>query len=868
MKYILLLGLSILLNSTGTRASGVHIPDANFKTFLLEDRQINTNGDGEISISEAQAVEVIVCENKNIADFTGIEAFTKLTTLICNNNPAKTLDLSKNTALTHLECLNLNLTSLDLSKNTALKKLHCHGNKLTSLDLSSNTLLKSLSCSKNQISRLDLSANGRLEELQCNKNLLTSLDVSKNLLLKKLRCGENKFTTVHLKANKNLKSFTCNKGKISTLDLSSNTKLKELNCSYNPLKVLDLSNLKSLKKVVCTNNQLNTIKLNSCTALTSIKCNKNKLTALDLSSCSALEYLYCENNQLAAIHTEQLPQLRTLACSHNKLKALDLSKSVSLSSLKCSYNELKLLDARPARVLKTLKCAQNNLEHLNIKSLPLKDFTAKRNDKLKCIETDNPKEDAHTWRYTIEEHMKFSEDCGYKWETNTQKTNTPTELSVTKGLIAHYPFDGSANDISSFKNNGQLDGSPSYTQNKDKQANGAIAFYHGSSKKSSLTVNDPKGFNENQLTVSFWYKSEKASADISGGVITQAYKSRYANLFQVSHLYNAHDQKKGLKKFVGIKLSMKDANGKLMSLRAETDNNWHHVAFTMKASGQVNLYLDGKLSDSRALTAAKLTAIPSTLMISYVPQSGDPNANTVGPIDDYRIYNRELSQQEVKMIYELSIESQASQEGNELNDADKGLNDLVPPPPPEEDENPDDRLSELVPLPPMDEDEPGVSFNPENNTFIRRYEGNNYKFQLPSKLKYQNHTSNEKNTVIAYELISKNDNYLGIWNTQLEYQYEYNFQKIEIASFIIEEGKAYGDGLIMVYYKDLPHNTQFIGLFDEKMTYIGQYEVSGATNVSLSFAGNNPTIEYTYKKKKWVLTLDRKAKKLKKNEKG
>ena len=91
----------------------------------------------------------------DIADVTGIEAFTALTLLYCENNQLTSLDVSNNTALTELLCFGNQLTSLDVS-NTALTYLNCQANQLTSLDVSTNTALTSLSCYNNQLECLNV----------------------------------------------------------------------------------------------------------------------------------------------------------------------------------------------------------------------------------------------------------------------------------------------------------------------------------------------------------------------------------------------------------------------------------------------------------------------------------------------------------------------------------------------------------------------------------------------------------------------------------------------------------------------------------------------------------------------------------------
>ena len=149
----------------------VNIPDANFKAYLVGNTAININGDGEIQISEAIGYSgKIECDSLSISDLTGIEAFSALTELECNNNKLTSLDLSNNTALTDLRCWNNKLTSLDLSKNTDLTDLWCYDNQLNNLNVSQNTDLTDLICSDNQLTSLDLSKNTALTDLDCNGN--------------------------------------------------------------------------------------------------------------------------------------------------------------------------------------------------------------------------------------------------------------------------------------------------------------------------------------------------------------------------------------------------------------------------------------------------------------------------------------------------------------------------------------------------------------------------------------------------------------------------------------------------------------------------------------------------------------------------
>ncbi len=87
--YFLLLFFTSIIH-----AQIVNIPDANFKDFLLHHSvyEVDTNHDEQIQLSEAQAITHMffhvynLYDIENVSDMTGIEAFTNLRVLDCNNN--------------------------------------------------------------------------------------------------------------------------------------------------------------------------------------------------------------------------------------------------------------------------------------------------------------------------------------------------------------------------------------------------------------------------------------------------------------------------------------------------------------------------------------------------------------------------------------------------------------------------------------------------------------------------------------------------------------------------------------------------------------------------------------------------------------
>jgi hypothetical protein len=200
----------------------VNIPDANFKTALLAIPGLDANSDGEISCIEAyNYTGEINVNSKNISDMTGIEAFTNITKLYCNNN---------------------NLTSLNISALTLLVDLDCGTNQLTALNVSNNTALVNLLCGSNLLSSLNVSALTSLNYLICRYNQLTSLNVLSNLSLIGLYCNNNLLTNLNVNGLTSLARITCEFNQLTNLDFSSNTALLALDCSNNLLTSLNLKN--------------------------------------------------------------------------------------------------------------------------------------------------------------------------------------------------------------------------------------------------------------------------------------------------------------------------------------------------------------------------------------------------------------------------------------------------------------------------------------------------------------------------------------------------------------------------------------------------------------------------------------------------
>ncbi|MEA5011075.1 MAG: S-layer homology domain-containing protein [Angelakisella sp.] len=150
-----------------------NFPDENFRNWLLDSANIGGVGaDGTLTGADIASIKELEVNGEGIVSLVGIEYFTALVVLSCENNRLTALDMSKNTALVELRCANNRLTALDVSKNTALEELSCENNRLTALDVSKNSGLINLYCMENRLTMLNVTDNTALELLWCYKNYI------------------------------------------------------------------------------------------------------------------------------------------------------------------------------------------------------------------------------------------------------------------------------------------------------------------------------------------------------------------------------------------------------------------------------------------------------------------------------------------------------------------------------------------------------------------------------------------------------------------------------------------------------------------------------------------------------------------------
>lgn len=423
------------------------IPDPNFKAYLVAN--YDQNSDNEISRFEIEKLKSLIVSSLGIASLEGIEHFTNLEGLACDNNSLTELDLSKNTQLTELTCDYNKISKLILPPNAEkmtwlscgdnkltgkldcsnwvnLTNLNCHTNNFTALDLTGCSELIGLSCGNNNLTSLNVQDCSNLTTLQCDGNKLSSLDISMCPYLLTLSCENNNLETLDLSNCHNLDRLFCQDNKLSSLDISMCLKLSLLYCQNNMLTLLTLGNASTLRDLDCSQNQLSSLIATSCTSLTQLTCDNNNIRILDISNCYNLGDLIWHNNPFeeinlgdvasitfhnyAAIYdptkTTDYPYLSyalnnstklkitssrysRLNVSGNQLESLDISQSPNIQKLYCNNNNLTTLDVTKHRQLVELNCEANHMTELNLETNSLLQYLKCNYNQLTALKTTN-----------------------------------------------------------------------------------------------------------------------------------------------------------------------------------------------------------------------------------------------------------------------------------------------------------------------------------------------------------------------------------------------------------------------------------------------------------------------------------------------
>jgi len=210
---------------------------------------------------------------------------------------------------------------------------------------------------------------------------------------------------------------------------------------------------------------------------------------------------------------------------------------------------------------------------------------------------------------------------------------------LKQGLIAHYPFNGNANDVSINANNGSVSGA-TLTSDRFGLVNRAYQF-DGIDDFISVPSSGPLNQLQGDFTVSFWTTSETNN---TYQIMSKGQLIDSLNVFSFSGNFS-------FTLFSGPQLGIAFSNYLFFYNPGNLNNspiafNWNHFLLS-KHQDIISFYINGTLMPL-SLSYGD-TIIPSDNYPLYIGKS--LGLNHKGKIDDIYLYNRALTYEE---IYYLS----------------------------------------------------------------------------------------------------------------------------------------------------------------------------------------------------------------------
>src|ERR1041385_618219 len=219
---------------------------------------------------------------------------------------------------------------------------------------------------------------------------------------------------------------------------------------------------------------------------------------------------------------------------------------------------------------------------------------------------------------------------------------TFSRTPVNDGLIAYYPFNGNAGDYSINGNNGTVHGA-SLTTDRFGNSNSAYDF---NGVNNYIEIPDNSTLRPASITIAGWIYPR--SIDVRGIVYKSTYSDasneQYALEINASSQFNS-----------GIKRNSSCLPGagwnNVTSTKTISLNQWSFVCITWDGS-LLKAYINGVLiSTNTSVPAGAIDACSGgtlRLGIEWQASGGHPFN---GKLDDFRFYNRALSDSEVQLLY-------------------------------------------------------------------------------------------------------------------------------------------------------------------------------------------------------------------------
>jgi hypothetical protein len=224
----------------------------------------------------------------------------------------------------------------------------------------------------------------------------------------------------------------------------------------------------------------------------------------------------------------------------------------------------------------------------------------------------------------------------------------------TNGLVAWWPFNGNANDVSGNGYNGAVNGA---TLTADRFGNTNSAYNFQSSVSNFINANI--GF-QTKLTIAGWYKASTPDKNYPCLFYYGDYPDN-GSPTQIKHYTTGFygNNPSYIPNYIGKSYASSSLPGSLVAdNNVTTNNNWHQFVVSFDYQSAMNLYVDGVLTS----TVSYIGNIDFTSGQFFIGRDPGDNLGLAptqgrfhGDLDDFGVWSRILSQQEITNLFNGNV---------------------------------------------------------------------------------------------------------------------------------------------------------------------------------------------------------------------
>lgn len=239
----------------------------------------------------------------------------------------------------------------------------------------------------------------------------------------------------------------------------------------------------------------------------------------------------------------------------------------------------------------------------------------------------------------------------------------------TDSLVGWWPFSGNANDISGNGHNGTNSGA-TLTSDRFNTPNNAYHFVgRDQSGNSKITIPHASVFNDTAFTISLWFKKDNSTIPSTPNLLLDGewliskcpYVGGGQNVRQFEISIDNNVQNTLTEPFWIVSGVSDNSNSAMYKVRSDSifSGNWYFIVIT-KSYNNLKLYVNG-IKEVDSLINDSFYTNTSDFLIGqywgYTVPTGTITRDFTGTIDDVGMWNRVLTDCEIKNLYNASTGS-------------------------------------------------------------------------------------------------------------------------------------------------------------------------------------------------------------------